>query len=478
MAEMNKSRRYFLRTSAVLAAGFTLPRCGSGTAAVDHSFSNIAVLGELIKAKKVSPVAITKACLERIERFNPRLNAFITVTAESALAEAAIADKEIREGKWRGPLHGIPVSYKDNIDTAGIKTTAASAVFKDRIPAEDAAVVKKLKAAGAICVGKTNMHEFALGTTSLISFYGPVHNPWNTDYIAGGSSGGSAVAVAAGMCYASIATDTGGSSRLPPACCGITGFKASHGLVSMNGVIPVSASYDHVCPICRSAEDAAILLSAMNEQGKDYRNSFTTNKTFTIGIPKEYKASAEAEDIFRKAIAVFIAMGCRTTVVELPAEGTGPDVFQYELESYHQPLIKKFKEKYNPVTLADIQNEMKGITAEAYTAEKIKMENERKNISGILFNGCDVLMLPVTSTATPTIAAAIKDGPFALEGINTEPFNGFGLPAMSIPCGFDKNGMPLGLQIVGPRWREDLVLDAADKYQQATNWHLKHPSIS
>ena len=472
------SRRKFLKNSAVITAGYAVTGCRFNQAPTDYTFFSIAELSELIRHKKVSPVTITKACLKRIEQLNPKINAFITITAESALADATIAEKEIMDGKWRGPLHGIPISYKDNIDTAGIKTTAASAVFQNRIPAEDASVVKKLKAAGAVCVGKTNMHEFALGTTSLISFFGAVHNPWNIDYIAGGSSGGSAVAVAAGMCYASIATDTGGSSRLPPACCGITGFKASYGLISMNGVIPVSASYDHVCPICRSAEDAAILLSAMNEEGKDYRNSFTANKTFTIGIPKEYKASAEAEDIFRKAIAVFISMGCRTTVIELPAEITGPAVFQYELELYHQPLVKKFKEKYNPVTLADIQNEMKGVTAEVYAAEKIKMENERKNISGILFNSCDVLMLPVTSIATPTIAAAMKDGPFALEGINTEPFNGFGLPAMSIPCGFGKNGMPLGLQIIGPRWREDLVLDAADKYQQATNWHLKHPSIS
>lgn len=471
------SRRIFIRNSALITAGFTISGCDFGQSSTDHTFSSIAVLSELIRQRKVSPVTITKACLKRIELLNPKLNAFITVTAESALAEAAIAEKEIKEGKWRGLLHGIPISYKDNIDTAGIKTTAASAVFKDRIPTEDAVVVKKLKNAGAVCVGKTNMHEFALGTTSLISFYGPVHNPWNTEYIAGGSSGGSAAAVAAGMCYASIGTDTGGSCRLPPACCGITGFKATHGFVSMNGVIPVSISYDHVCPICRTAEDAAILLGIMAEQTRDYRGSFASNKNFTIGIPKQYKASEEVERIFRKAIAVFTSIGCNIISMDLPVETAGPAVFSFELESIHRPLIEKFKDRYDPVTLADIKDEIKGFTAAEYAAEKIKMENDRKSISAILFKDCDVVMLPVTTTITPTIIAAGKAGPFALEGINTEPFSSFGLPAMSIPCGFSSNNMPLGLQIVGQRFGEDTVLYAATKYEKAAGWHSKHPPV-
>ncbi len=469
------SRRIFIRNSALITAGFTISGCDFGKSSTDHIFFSISDLSELIKHGKVSPVAITKACLKRIELLNPKLNAFITVTAESALAEATIAEKEIKEGKWRGPLHGIPISYKDNIDTAGIKTTAASAVFKDRIPTEDAAVVKKLKTAGAVCVGKTNMHEFALGTTSLISYSGPVHNPWNTEYIAGGSSGGSAAAIAAGMCYASVGTDTGGSCRLPPACCGTVGLKATHGLVSMNGVIPVSISYDHVCPICRTAEDAIILLGIMAEQTRDYRGSFANNKHFTIGIPKQYKASEEVESIFRKAIAVFTSMGYNTISIDLPVETAGPAIFKFELESIHGPLIEKFEDRYDPVTLADIKDEIKGITAAEYTTEKIKMENDRNSISAILFKDCDVVMLPVTTTITPTITAASKMGPFALEGINTEPFSSFGLPAMSIPCGFSSNNMPLGLQIVGPRFGEDVVLYVAVKYEKATSWHLKHP---
>lgn len=475
------SRRKFLKNSALITAGFAFTGCRLDQVPTDYTFFSIAELSELIRQGKVSPVTITKACLKRIEQLNPKLNAFITVTAERALAEAALAEKEIREGKWRGRLHGIPISYKDNIDTAGIKTTAASAVFKDRIPTEDAAVVKKLRAAGAICIGKTNMHEFALGTTSLISFFGAVHNPWNLDYIAGGSSGGSAAAVASGMCYASIGTDTGGSCRLPPACCGITGFKPTYGLVNMEGVIPVSLSYDHVCPICRSAEDAAILLNTIvnfpGEQ-KDYLKSFLNNKIFRIGIPKEYKASTEVESLFRKAIAVFTEMGYKTISVDLPAESTGPAVFQSDLNSVHAPLIDKYKELYNKITLADIINEIKAVDESTYNTEKLKMGNDRNSISGILFKECDILMLPVTTAITPTIAEATKQGPFALDGSNTEPFSGFGLPAMSVPCGFSSNGMPLGLQIVGPRWGEETVLFVADKYQKSTDWHLKRPQIS
>lgn len=475
------SRRKFLKNSAVITAGLAVAGCSFNQAQTDYTFLSIAALSELIRQKKVSPVTITKACLKRIEQLNPKLNAFITVTAEKALAEAAIAEKEIMDGNWRGPLHGIPVSYKDNIDTAGIRTTAASAVFKDRIPTEDAGVIKKLKAAGVICVGKTNMHEFALGTTSLISFFGVVHNPWNTDFIAGGSSGGSAAAVASGMCYASIGTDTGGSCRLPPACCGITGFKPSYGLVSMEGVIPVSLSYDHVCPICRSAEDAAILLNTMVDlpaEQKNYLKSFSNHKIFRIGIPKEYKATAEVESVFRKAIAVFTEMGCQTIPVDLPAESAGPAVFQSDLNSVHAPLIEKYKDLYDKITLADIINEIQAVDRSAYNTEKLKIENDRNLISGILFKNCDIVMLPVTAAITPTIAEANKQGPFALDGSNTEPFSGFGLPAASVPCGFSNNGMPLGLQIVGPRRGEETVLSAADQYQKSTNWHLKHPQIS
>ena len=193
----------------------------------------------------------------RIEQFNPALNAFITVTAEAALAQARTAEAEIQRGTWRGPLHGIPIALKDLFDTAGVKTTAGSALFKDRVPQEDAEVVRRLKTAGVVLLGKNNMHEFAYGGTSLVSHFGVVHNPWDLSRIAGGSSGGSAAAVAAQLCFGSLGSDTGGSIRQPAGYCGIVGLKPTYGLVSTRGVIPLSWSLDHVGPITRSVADAA-----------------------------------------------------------------------------------------------------------------------------------------------------------------------------------------------------------------------------
>src|ERR1041384_849605 len=218
---------------------------------------------DLLRQKKLSPVDLTKACLERIDRLNPTLNAFITITGENAIADAEIAEHEIDQGNWRGPLHGIPIGLKDLIDTAGIKTTCGSALFADRVPTEDAYIVQRLKHAGAVLIGQQNLQEFAYGGTSTSSYFGPVRNPWDTDRIAGGSSGGSAAAVATGMCFAAIGTDTGGSVREPAAFCGIVGLKPTYGRVSVRGVFPLSASLDHVGPLCRDVRDTALMLQAI-----------------------------------------------------------------------------------------------------------------------------------------------------------------------------------------------------------------------
>src|SRR5512146_2895842 len=216
-----------------------------------------------LRAREVTSLDLTRACLDRIERWNPVLNAFITVTAESALQEAARADAEIARGHYRGALHGIPIALKDLIDTAGVRTTAASAVYEGRIPDRDATVVCRLREAGAVFLGKLNLHEFAYGGSGVISHYGPVRNPWDTSRITGGSSSGSAAAVAAGLCYAAIGTDTAGSIRLPASLCGITGLKPTYGLVSAAGVIPLCWSYDHVGPMARTALDTAIILDTI-----------------------------------------------------------------------------------------------------------------------------------------------------------------------------------------------------------------------
>ncbi|HET9867409.1 MAG TPA: amidase, partial [Nitrospira sp.] len=225
--------------------------------------TSIAEASDLLRRKEISPVDLITSCLARIEHLNPTINAFITVMHDSAMAQAREAETEIGAGKWRGPLHGIPIGLKDLIDTAGVKTTCGSALFKDRIPTEDAEIVRRLKDAGAVLIGKQNMQEFAYGGTSTSSHFGPVHNPWDVDRIAGGSSGGSAAAVATGMCFGAIGTDTGGSVREPAAFCGIVGLKPTYGRVSTRGVFPLSASLDHVGPLGRNIVDTALLLQAI-----------------------------------------------------------------------------------------------------------------------------------------------------------------------------------------------------------------------
>src|SRR3954447_9776373 len=250
---------------------------------------SIAEAAQQIRQKELSPVELVRECLEVIARLDPTLNTFITVTAESALAEAKKTEQEIQSGNWRGPLHGIPIGLKDLIDTAGVRTTAASGVFRDRVPSEDAEVVKKLKAAGVVFVGKQNLQEFAYGSSSVISHFGLVRNPINPEFIAGGSSSGSAAAVACGMCYAAIGTDTAGSIRQPASICGVVGLKPSFGLVSAHGIIPLSQSLDHAGPITRSVEDSAIVLNAIAGNGENDSGGLKAGiHDFVVGVPRKY----------------------------------------------------------------------------------------------------------------------------------------------------------------------------------------------
>src|SRR5437016_3864327 len=259
-SRMKFSRRKFLQAGIGTAA--TLRSAARGTRD-DLPFLSISELSGLMRTRKISPVEVTSVMLERIEKLNPILNAYVTVTADLAMKSAQEAEREIQRGKWRGPLHGVPIALKDLFDTAGVRTTAASGVFKDRIPTEDAEVVRRLKTAGAVLLGKTNMQEFAFGGSSIVSYFGAVHNPWELSHIAGGSSGGSAAAVAAELCYGALGSDTAGSIRLPAAHCGIVGLKPTFGLVSTRGVIPLSWSLDHVGPMARSVADTALILQVI-----------------------------------------------------------------------------------------------------------------------------------------------------------------------------------------------------------------------
>jgi aspartyl-tRNA(Asn)/glutamyl-tRNA(Gln) amidotransferase subunit A len=248
-------RRFTLSVIGALAA--------RGQNGEDLTSLSLAEASARIRSRSVTPTQLVEACVSRIQTYNPKVNAFITVLRDSALRQAKELEAEQRAGKFRGPLHGIPIALKDNIDTAGIRTTAASAVFDDRVPQEDAEVVRRLKAAGAIFIGKTNLHEFAFGGTSATSYYGPVRNPWSLERNPGGSSGGSAAAVSADLCFGALGTDTGGSIRTPASYCSTVGLKPTYGLVSIRGIIPLTLSLDHCGPLTKTVEDAAMILNVL-----------------------------------------------------------------------------------------------------------------------------------------------------------------------------------------------------------------------
>jgi Asp-tRNA(Asn)/Glu-tRNA(Gln) amidotransferase A subunit family amidase len=434
----------------------------------------IAEASELIRHRKISPVELTRECLHTIDQLNPSLNAFITVTAESALREAEQAEEEIRGGHWRGPLHGIPIGLKDLIDTAGVRTTAASAVFSNRVPAEDAEVVTQLKTAGAIIIGKQNLHEFAYGGSSLISHFGPVRNPVNPEFIAGGSSGGSAAAVASGMCFAAIGTDTAGSIREPAALCGVVGLKPSYGLVSASGVIPLSVSLDHVGPITCSVEDAAILLDVLTKNSGEYRECLREQRrNLVIGIPRAYffeELDAEIAERVEVALDCLASWGFVVTDVEIRID-EDRTLQKAEAFAFHREMVAAHGALYDPETKRRILSG-KDVTPEQRDAALGELSHERENIA-TLFHGIDVLITPTTPIPAPRISDLLAD-PKTLRPAelillrNTRPVNVWGLPAISIPCGFTSAGLPIGLQIIGPRHGEAKVLQVARAYEMAT----------
>jgi aspartyl-tRNA(Asn)/glutamyl-tRNA(Gln) amidotransferase subunit A len=451
--------------------------------------------GELLRKREVSPVELTKSCLDQIEKLNPTLNAFITVTAELALAQARAAEDEIGRGNWRGPLHGIPLALKDLIDTAGIRTTAASALFEDRVPAEDAEVVRRLKNAGAVLLGKQNLHECAYGGSSMISYYGEVRNPWNPSCIAGGSSGGSAASVAAGLGYAAIGTDTAGSVREPAALCGIVGLKPTYGRVSTRGVIPLSWSLDHVGPLARTASDAAVLLQAIAAHDARDANSVDAPvpdylaalreelKPLKIGIPRKFfyeELDREVASSVEQAIAVVSALGndLFEIVIEVPTDRT---LQAAEAYAYHAKFVSRSPELYQAETLRRIRSGEE-ISADEFEKRRRELKQIRSSIHKA-FEKVDALLTPTAPVPAPAIDE-LKRNPELLRPCellllrNTRPVNVWGLPAISIPCGFTSAGLPVGLQIIGPHWREDRVLRLAHAYEQATQWHRHNPKLA
>jgi aspartyl-tRNA(Asn)/glutamyl-tRNA(Gln) amidotransferase subunit A len=448
---------------------------------------------QAVQTREVSPVDLTTACLARIEKLDPRLKAFITVTAESAMEEAHRAEAEISRGEWKGPLHGIPLAVKDLAETAGVRTTAASAVLQHHIPSEDAEVVRRLRLAGAVLLGKLNLHEFAYGGSGVISHYGAARNPWNTGHITGGSSSGSAAAVAAGLCYGAIGTDTAGSIRLPAAYCGIVGLKPSYGLVSTRGIIPLSWSLDHVGPMTRTVSDAALVLQAIAHY--DARDIYCQKyppvyypsamaepvSTLRLATPREFWKELDQE--IEKAVGSAIALLSRLTAgvreISIPTE-SDRTVVRCEPFVYHQRYLEAHEREYHPETLRRIRSGA-DVSAASYIEKYRELLWQRRDVRHI-FENVDLLLTPASPVLPPSLAE-LEEKPDELRSRelvmlrNTRPWNIFGLPAMSLPCGFSASGLPIGLQIIGAPGSEGVIMSLARIYESETEWHKRRPQL-
>ena len=436
---------------------------------------SIAEASDALRRKEISPVDLTNACLARIEQLNPSVNAFITVLHESALAQAREAEDEIRAGNWRGPLHGIPVGLKDLFDTAGVKTTCASALFAERVPAHDAEVVQRLKNAGAVLIGKQNMQEFAWGGTSTSSHFGPVHNPWDLERIAGGSSGGSAAAVASGMCFAALGTDTGGSVRQPAAFCGIVGLKPTYGFVNIRGVFPLSPSLDHVGPLCRNVTDAELMLQVI----ADYTPAPNETSKPRIGIvPQPFLEDLDAEVEAAFADALKEIENFSTDIVEIELPDTPGAVQGAEVYKLHAKYFEETPERYGRwmqerLKLAAV------ITTAQYIEARQHLHQLRLTINEI-FKEVDFVVTPTSPVPPITISEALNMSPNPAGELwlrNTRPFNAYGLPTISIPCGSTRTGLPIGLQIAGPNYGESSLFSFARTFEQATPWDKRTPTL-
>ncbi len=495
------SRRAFVLTGLAAATSAALPVSAQSR---DLATLTLTQASELVRRRDVSPVELAAACLARIERHDRAINAFITVTREQALVTAREREAEIRRGHRRGPLHGIPIALKDNIDTAAIRTTAASGVFEDRVPGNDAAVVTRLKNAGAVLLGKLNLHEFALGGTSAVTFFGPVRNPWAPERVAGGSSGGSAAAIAADMCLGTLGTDTGGSIRIPASLCGIVGFKPTYGRVSTRGVIPMSWTLDHVGPMCKTVEDAALMLAAIagydpldptsaDEPVPDYSRAMDMNtKRMRVGIvrtPFFENLDPEVARAVDAAIGVLRTLTASVIDVDIPPAGNVAEVWNPEIYAYHLPWITKSPDLYQTATRNLIQGAGKAGAA-TYAQARRHVDVVRREIKKV-FATVDVLVTPTQRGVAQPIAVpqpapgggrAGSPPPAGGGGgggiVNTAAFDVYGLPTISVPCGFSSAGLPIGLQISGNHFAESIVLALAHAYEQATEWHKRRPTLT
>jgi len=453
-----------------------------------------------LRERTLSPVALLDAMEARTAAVEPRLNAYVRPTFEAARAEARAAEREIAAGRYRGPLHGIPVALKDNYWTRGVTTAAGSKLLADFVPPEDGTVVAKLRAAGAVITGKTNMHELAIGGSTTNPHYGPTHNPWRLDCIPGGSSGGSAAAVAAGCCFAATGTDTAGSIREPAAYCGLVGIKPTYGRVSIRGIVPLSWSLDHAGPLTRTVEDGALVLQAI--AGYDPADQcsadvpvpdFTADlgrglRGLRLGVPRPYffdQLDAEVAASVETAIGVLRDLGASVEDVTFERAAWAPALFPVisrpEAASFQEELLRTRPDDYGDVRV-QVELGTLVLATDYLRAQRLRTAL-RQELEGV-FTRVDALVTPTTRTVAhpigqPFTEVAGKPVPNTSHlwvGL-TVPFDLTGTPAVSVPCGFAANGLPIGLQIAGRAWDEATILRIAAAYEGATSWHRQHPPL-
>jgi aspartyl-tRNA(Asn)/glutamyl-tRNA(Gln) amidotransferase subunit A len=458
-------------------------------------YLSIAEVSHLLRTRKVSAVELLDTVLTQIKKWNPRLNAFITILGDEARHAARAAERKFKRGAPPNPLFGIPISLKDNIYTKGIRTTAGSKILTNFVPDFDSTIASRLAAAGAILLGKTNLHEFAYGITSENSHFGSANNPWSQDRITGGSSGGSAAAVASGMGFASVGTDTAGSIRIPPALCGVVGLKPTVGLVDLAGVVPLSVTCDHAGFIGRSVADACILFEACvpaypkGELKPDYRK-FQKNKPrrFRLGWPEGHFFDV-VDPVVRKkideAVKCFEDLGATVQRVSLPhaaeALEAGTTIQMAEATRYHQ------SQGYFPQRATEYEADIRQRLASGGEIKAVdylrgfEMKRVVEEEFDAVLQEVDAIIAPSSAIPAPLHGQSEVNIGGKMQGLRptlvrpNRPANVSGNPAIAFPCGFTEDGLPVGMQLIGPRWGESKLLSIAAAYENATNWNRRHP---
>jgi aspartyl-tRNA(Asn)/glutamyl-tRNA(Gln) amidotransferase subunit A len=461
---------------------------------------NLTALSKLISARELSSSEAVSAALARLERLEDKLNAFITVLREPARAAARKADEDIARGQYRGPLHGVPVTIKDMFETAGVLTTGGSKILADWIPETDSALVERLNAAGAIIIGKTNLDEFGHGGTSTLSHFGPVHNPWNVDRIAGGSSGGSAAAVASGIGPLSYGTETGSSVRRPASYCGITGFKPTFGVISRHGSFRGAWSQDHVGLFARSVKDIPLGLdpvagfdprdpASAHQEKAAYASRLNANvKGLRVGVLRRFfdGVNPEVRQAFDAALQVIADAGCEIIDLDVPeisyAAMTSMTTSSAESASINRRWFRERHQDYVPHVSRGIAVGMT-ITASEYLTVQRARHRIREALRAT-YERVEIIASPTTARVAPPLSEGVKGNGDDTRHASYNHSNllrfpsMLGLPGCSLPCGINTEGLPIGMQLIGAWFGDQTVLNAAAAYQSATDWHTKRPALA